>query len=167
MKVSETPSVSDSLKQDKRKEKTVKVRDLILLLESIEKIQKNPLISNPSDSKGEIRELIDVLQPIKNLGYEKFLDKLKSIITLEAESPVQLQFSDESIKNLTLKEIREICTNADKVSKSVLEVIGSQRLNLSQSMLKSNSKEKVAGLILSSLDNLDILDSIANKASNP
>lgn len=147
--------------QDK---KAATVADLLHLISSTEKIASSPLFGR-STMASQFDELKRVLLPLKTMAMPEFIELLSSSI---GSLSVQTVKSASSIAPLeyTNEEIRSICENPKAVDKASLVKIGHVRFGISEGLLRSSSKAKISALILSSLDNLDIFDSIANKARN-
>lgn len=146
----------------KKNDKEIKVQDLLSILEGVQKLAKNTFFGGNIDNS-KIKQLIKTLQPIKGMSMSQFIDFLSNALDKETSDDKQQIYSME-ISDYSNLDIRNICMNPETVAKITLEEIGHEKFGLSQSLLKSSSKEKVAKLILSSLDNMEILDSIANKA---
>lgn len=66
--------------------------------------------------------------------------------------------------NINFAYIKHFILQIANFSGSSVRCIDHERFGLSQGLLKSSNKEKVIQLIVLSLDNLEILNSIANKA---
>ncbi|MDQ0719230.1 hypothetical protein QF049_000491 [Paenibacillus sp. W4I10] len=143
-------------------EKEVKVQDLLSIIESIYRMSKNPLMGSGANSS-QIKNFLKTLQPIKGMSLQELTDIISNLI--EEKSPERDEIVDSlKVLDISNAEIRNMCMNSENVTKVLLEKIGHEKFGHSKALLRASNKEKVIQLILSSLDNLEILDSIANKA---
>lgn len=146
-----------------------KVKDLIVLLQYCIDIVNNPIFGGAIEKSSYLEKLKSALLKQKNSSLNDFINMLEQLPSIKEESQDISFLNDltvEEIQSLSLNDIRALCENHTKVSKSTLDRIGHERFGFSMSQLKSGSKEKSVRLILSSLENLDILNSIAEKAKS-
>ncbi|MCK8488282.1 hypothetical protein M0651_13975 [Paenibacillus sp. MBLB2552] len=161
-------SRKNSSETKSRRSQGPKVKDLILLLQDCIDIVSNPLFGGKTDKTLYLEKVKNALLKQKNLSLNDFIYKLEQLPSIKEtrETSTVNDLTLEEIQKLSPNDIRALCENYAEVSKATLDRIGHERFGISMSQLKSGSKEKSIRLILSSLENLDILNSIAEKAKS-
>ncbi|KOP65502.1 hypothetical protein AMS62_09750 [Bacillus sp. FJAT-18019] len=158
-----------SSKPKSSRSKEPKVKDLIVLLQHCIDISKSPLLGGSPENFMTLEKVKSALLKQKNMPLNEFIYKVEQLPSNKEskEKTSHKDLSIEEIQKLTVGDIRALCQDHTEVSKATLDRIGHERFGLSMSQLKSGSKEKSIRLLLSSIENLDILHSIAEIAKSP
>jgi hypothetical protein len=143
----------------------VRVRDLSKLLKVDEELLRSVGVDRPI-LISFIEDLIKTLKPIENLDGVKFLEMLKQSLK-NYEKLQDSKVTDINVERLGLLHLVELkaLISKEELSKSELLVIADKRLGIPVGALKKAKKELIRQRLLTSIDNIQKLDTIRERAS--
>jgi len=144
----------------------MKVSDLIRFFGICEKLFDKPLGMNPSLVDFLVK-LRTVLEPAKSLTQDEFLVLLDSTFRNSALKKLQTKetLKGMDVENISLEAVKKLVTD-ESLSKEELLYLGEKRFGISKGTHQKTSKEKLRELVLSTIQNIETMKIIEEKASS-
>ena len=152
-----------SNKPERKSSRKVRVSDLIRILKASEDFIRS-ISQGEKDSILIMKDFRTILKPYEKLDAANFLETLKQLLKDRESVKLSTMFTETDIKRVPLEELKKLVSTEDLETKDLL-FIAEKRLEIPIGVLKKMKKELIKQKILTTIQNIEKLDTIQTMAS--